>query len=245
MDNINTAEKCGKGMKWLVVVLIIILIAGGIVSYLYYSSQSKVINLLQLNALQMQRLEEFGRLSAQVSEFNNRFGQRFGKIRTLESIPVIISDIEKIQAAEGIPDELDSLIIDFKVTTEKVQYLGDQIEDIEHQLGTPHIVKANETHSAIVLDYLTKEAGLSKAEAEKLMKNTALIWELEPGNHVLNLYWNKIFLTTVTQGEAKRSPLLVQQRIRQTNSQRIEELEMRLNELSPADSVSVPAVNVR
>ena len=238
MSNGETVSKPSRGRTWLVVVLVILLVAAVVVGYLYYASQKKVLNLLQLNALQAQRLEEFGRLSDQVREFNTRFGERFGRIGTIESIEAVIKDIEAIQKQQ-LPSSIDSLISEFKATAEKVDYLGEQMEKLEKSLGKPRMVTARETHSQIVLNYLTVEAGLPKDEAERIMKRTALIWELEPGNYVYNLYWNGVFITTVTQGDAKRSPLIVQQRLRQATANYIEELENRLQQLMPSDTLSV------
>jgi type II secretory pathway pseudopilin PulG len=240
MSNGETVSRRPKGRAWIVVVLIIALVAAGVVGYLYFRSQQKVLNLLQLNALQSQRIDEFGKLSDQVREFNARFGARFGKIHNLESIEVVIKDIEAIQAQQ-LPSSIDTLIAEFKTTAEKVDYLGDQIEKLENSLGKPHMVAKNESHSQIIFNYLMTEAGLSRKDAEQIMKRTALIWELEPGNHVYNIYWNGVFLTTVTQGTAKRSPLIVQKQIRDMTAKYIEELETRLQQLTPPESTGTGA----
>jgi len=239
MSNGETVSRRPKGRSWIVVVLIIALVAAGVVGYLYFRSQQKVLNLLQLNVLQSQRIDEFGRLSDQVREFNARFGARFGRIQTMEGIDVVIKDIEALQAQQ-LPSSIDTLIAEFKAIAEKVDYLGDEIDKLENSLGKPHNVAKNETHSQIILNYLTTEAGLSHKEAEQIMKRTALIWELEPGNHVYNIYWNGVFLTTVTQGTAKRSPLIVQKLIRDMTARHIEELEARLQQLAPSDSLGAP-----
>jgi len=52
-------SKVRGGKTWLVVVLIVVLVGVLALSFLYYSSQKKVVDMLQLNALQAQRLEEF------------------------------------------------------------------------------------------------------------------------------------------------------------------------------------------
>ncbi len=229
-------SKVRGGKTWLVVVLIVVLVGVLALSFLYYSSQKKVVDMLQLNALQAQRLEEFGKLSDEVRMFNSRFGTRFGEIKVLAPADSVLSDISRIQG-QNPPDAIDTLLTDFRSTAEKLAYLGDKIEKLEARLGSPYKVKANDSHAKLALDFLTKEAGLSPAEAQKVLKRTALIWELEPGNYVYNLYWKDIFLTTVTQGEAKRSPLVVQRRLRESTAQYIEELENQLRSLSLQDSL--------
>lgn len=238
MSNGQTRSERSSGMTWLVVVLVVVLAGGLVTTYLFYENQKKVVNLMQVNALQVQRLDEFGKLSEQVEQFNSRFGDRFGRIHIMQGTDVIVSDIDKIQQQE-LPGSIDSLINDFKGTAEKVEYLGEKIEKLEKNLGSPQIVKSSDTHSELVLKYLTEEAGLSKEDAMNLMKHTALIWELEPGNNVYNLYLDGIFLTTVTQGSAKNSPLVNQRRVRDATTSYIAELEATIMELTGGDSLKI------
>ena len=220
-------------MLRIVVILLAILLIG---SYLYYRSQTKVVDLLQINAFQGQRLEEYNRLGEQVRSFNQQFGSRFGKISSIENITQANSDIERLKANGNLPSSVDSLVDDFSATLDHVNYLGDKIEKLEKSLGSPHVVKSSETHADICIDYLTHEAGLPTDEAKKILKRTALIWELEPGNQVYNLYYDGVFLTTVTQGTAKSSPLVTQRRAHDAIQKRFSDLEARLKAKESPDS---------
>lgn len=224
------------GKKWIVVVLISTLVVVLVLGFLYFNSQRKIVDMLQLNAMQAQRIEEFGKLSDEVRMFNGRFGARFGEIKMLAPMDSVLQDLKQIED-QNPPDAIDTLLTEFRVTAEKLAYLGDKIEKLEARLGSPYKVKSNDSHAKLAMNFLTKEAGLTPAEAQKVLKRTALIWELEPGNYVYNLYWKDIFLTTVTQGDAKRSPLVVQRRLRESTAQYIEELENQLKSLTELDSV--------
>ncbi len=225
--------------SWLLRIAIVLLLIVLIGSYLYYRSQSKVVNLLQMNALQGQRIEEYNRLAEQVRGFNQQFGARYGKISTIENIGAANSDLDKIKAEPNLPSSVDSLITDFGATLDHVNYLGDKIAKLEKSLGAPHKVKSNENHADIAMDYLTHEAGLPPDEAKRILKRTALIWELEPGNAVYNLYYDGVFLTTVTQGTAKSSPLVTQRRAHEATARKFADLEAQLNKArTPQDSTS-------
>jgi len=232
----------GSWINRVVILLLIILIVGG---FLYYRNQRKVVDLLQLSALQSQRIEEYNKLGDQVRTFNSQFGARFGKISTIENITEANSDIQQILDNPKIPSGVDSLMNDFQATLDHVNYLGEKIERIENSIGHPHYVRSNENHSNIAMNYLTKEAGLPPDEAKRILKRTALIWELEPGNAVYNLYYDGVFLTTVTQGTAKSSPLVAQRRVREASSKRIASLEEQLRqreamEQTGSDTLKIP-----
>lgn len=220
-------------LRTAVILLVLVLVAG----FLYYRSQRKVVDLLQINALQGQRIEEYNRLGEQVRSFNSQFGARFGKISTIENITQANSDIQRIRDEGKLPSGVDSLMDDFQNTLDHVNYLGDKIERLEKSLGSPHTVKSNETHADIALGYLINEAGLPKDEAKRILKRTALIWDLEPGNAVYNLYYDGVFLTTVTQGSAKSSPLVTQKRARDAMNRKYADLEAQLKTYQASDTV--------
>jgi LysM repeat protein len=213
--------------RWLIAA-VVALVAVVVVGFLFFHSQRQVMNLLQINALQTQRLDDFGRLADQVRGFNARFGARFGRIHTIENLSALQQDIQTIQQQPNLPGAVDSLMDEFKENADKLDYLGDKIERLEKSLGSPWVVKAGDSHADIAMKFLTTVAELSPAEAKKVLKRTALIWELEPGNRVYNLYYDGVFLTTVTQGDAKQSPLSLQQRMHEATTRRIEDLEARL-----------------
>ena len=141
--------------------------------------------------------------------------------------PAVLEDL-------GLTAAVESYLKEFgRCHSLRVDLLGDRMEELENAVGNPHVVGRGETHSEIVMNYLTTTAGLARDEADRVMKRTALIWELEPGNRVYNLYWKGVFLTTVTQGDAKRSPLVVQQHVRKATTDRIMALESMLGLTAP------------
>jgi LysM repeat protein len=226
-----------SGSKRTLILIVILLLVALTATILYFKRQSEVVRLLQVNALQNQRLDDFNNLAEKVKTFNSQFGARFGRIHTIENLSAMQSDIEKIKQNGNVPGPVDSLIDDFQNTLDNVNYLGDKIEKIEKSLGSPHVVKSNENHASIALDYLTTVAELPPDEAKKILKRTALIWELEPGNEVYNLYYDGIFLTTVSQGSAKTPPLIAQRRARDAVNRRISDLETQLKAVTtPADT---------
>jgi len=232
----GTAASRSESGGWInrvVILLLVIVIVGG---FLYFRSQRKVVDLLQLSAMQNQRIEEYNRLGDQVRAFNSQFGAKFGKISTIENITQANSDIQEILDNPKAPSGVDSLMEDFQTTLDHVNYLGEKISKLENSIGHPHYVKSNENHANIALNYLTGEIGLPTDEAKRILKRTALIWELEPGNAVYNVYYDGVFLTTVTQGTAKSSPLVAQRRVREASSKRIAVLEEQLRQREALDT---------
>ena len=87
-----------------------------------------------------------------------------------------------------------------------VNSLREKIDSIENSLKNPHKVKRGDSHWKISYNYLTKQAGLEKEKASDLLRRTALVDNIIPGFFTFNLYYDDVFLATLTQGEAKISP---------------------------------------
>ncbi|MFQ5640563.1 MAG: hypothetical protein ACE5IR_21490, partial [bacterium] len=81
-----------------------------------------------------------------------------------------------------------------------------QIEEIESSLENPHSVEKGDTHWSVCYEYLTEQKGLSNEKASNLLSRTSLVEQIVPGFYIFNLYYNSVFLTTITQGEASISP---------------------------------------
>jgi chromosome segregation ATPase len=105
-----------------------------------------------------------------------------------------------------------------------------QLKEYQAYLGAPTQVKRGDSHSQLALDYLTKQAGLAQPQAEAVLRQTALAWDLEPGNQVYSLYRDGLLLTTVTQGTAARPPLLAQSAQRRALQAKAQGLEAQLRE---------------
>ena len=221
--------RSGAKVQLIIVMSAAFIIAALVVfGYLYYSGHRKVVGLMQMNLLQSERLDKVGELTGQLRRFNSRYGRKYGRINTIDGTGAILNDINEIQENENLPNDIDSLIMAFENSAENIQDMERKINRIENSLGSPHVVQRGDSHADIVMDFLTREEGLTPAEAKKVMKRTALIWELTPGNYVYNIYYDGIYLTTVTQGTAPGSPLLNQQRVRERTQARIDSLEVEL-----------------
>jgi hypothetical protein len=98
----------------------------------------------------------------------------------------------------------------------KINVMLDNIEDlrkemarIEGSLSNPIKVQKGETHRSICQHYLKDEMKLDDKQVKSILNRTALFPNLLPKFYVYNLYKDGVFLTTVTQGEAKLSPMTV------------------------------------
>lgn len=217
----DTTEQVKRSNPW-PVIIIVALVVLLIVTFIMFKQQRKVVSLMQLNAVQAQRIEEFDRLGQEVRRFNQKYGAKYGKITTLENLDSLRSDLKALQQSGRLPSDVDSLINDFVSTAAKIEYLSQKIDQLEESIGSPYVVQSGDTHAKIAEDYLVNKAGLSREEAKKVLMRTALVWELEKGNYVYNLYYDGVFLTTVTQGTAKRSPLLLQRQMREAQRRQME-----------------------
>lgn len=98
-----------------------------------------------------------------------------------------------------------------KITSilDNIEELRTEMARIESSLSNPIKVQRGDTHKAIVQKYLKDEAKLDDKQIKSIMNRTALFSSLIPNFYVYNLYKDGVFLTTVTQGEAKLSPMTV------------------------------------
>ncbi|MGE5621040.1 MAG: hypothetical protein ACM3U0_00570 [archaeon] len=95
------------------------------------------------------------------------------------------------------------------VMLDNVQELRKEMTRIESSLSNPIKVQRGETHQAIVKRYLKDEIKLDDKQIKSILNRTALFNSLIPNFYVYNLYKDGVFLTTVTQGEAKLTPMTV------------------------------------
>jgi hypothetical protein len=82
----------------------------------------------------------------------------------------------------------------------------DDLKESESQLPEPHIVEKGENHFLICLDYLEKEHGLAKEDAQKLIDKNKLSESIVPGFKVWNMYNGREFATFITRGNSSTSP---------------------------------------
>ncbi|MCU7511499.1 MAG: hypothetical protein ACM3UR_05850 [Bacteroidota bacterium] len=96
-----------------------------------------------------------------------------------------------------------------KLMKDDVQEMRKEMARIESSLSNPIKVQKGETHRTIVQRYLKDEMKLDDKQIKSIVSRTALFNSLVPNFYVYNLYKDGVFLTTVTQGEAKVSPMTV------------------------------------
>jgi Skp family chaperone for outer membrane proteins len=190
------------------------------------SSSRKAIDAhLQTILLQTQQVDALDQLAVRVDRFNREFGASLGRLQMNESLE---KNVAELKARVHLPDEAKKTLAEFEQSLAAVQEMSAKMKEFERYLGAPAAIKRGDSHSAIARAYLLNEAKLTPQEADKVMRRTALDWELEPGNLVFNLYHEGTLLTTVTQGTAKHAPLMVQWMRRQAAANRVAELEEKL-----------------
>jgi hypothetical protein len=184
--------------------------------------------------LQTQQVEALDRLADRVDKFNRELGASVGRVRINENLE---TNIEALEQKTHLPEDAKKTLDELEQSAAAVKEMAAKMKEYERYLGAPTVVKGGDSHSQIARRYLLEEAKLSQQEADGVLKRTALAWELEPGNQVFNLYHEGLLLSTVTQGTARRAPLLVQWAQRQAAAAKVQELEekVRLLETKVAD----------
>jgi hypothetical protein len=178
--------------------------------------------------LQTQQIEALDQLAVRVARFNKEFGAEVGLVRVDEGLDSNVADLEKKATA---PDQAKKTLAELEETLNAIKGMTAKLRQYERFLGQPVAVKAGDSHAAIARKYLMDEAKLSPREAEAVLRKTALAWELDPGNQVFNLFHDGLLFSTVTQGNARRPPLLAQLSQRQATAARVQELEEKVRAL--------------
>jgi hypothetical protein len=178
--------------------------------------------------VQNQQIEALDQLAVRVAKFNKEFGAEVGLVRLDDSLNSNVGDLEKKATA---PDQAKKTLAELEETITAIRGMTTKLKEYERFLGQPVAVKRGDSHAAIARRYLVDEAKLSPKEADAVLRKTALAWELDPGNQVFNLYHDGLLFTTVTQGAARRPPLLAQLSQRQASAARVQELEEKIHAL--------------
>lgn len=186
---------------------------------------------LQTIQLQTRQVEALDTLATRIDRFNREFGASLGHITVEPSGDLNLHDLKQ---AGHLPDDAQKTLADFEKSAAEIQAMTTELKELERFLGAPATVKRGDTHAELAKAYLVDEAKLSPQQADEVLRKTALTWELEPGNHVFNLYREGMLLSSVTQGTAKRSPLAVQWAQRRALEARLHELEAKLAATTPS-----------
>jgi len=149
-------------------------------------------------------------LMESVRKFNQKYPQM--QLDSLAQTAYGLSADEAKVLGERVAQEKDistkGLLSEIVSLNAQVQDMKKQMDEMSKQLAPPHVVTRGESHYQICLDYLTNEAGFSLDSARATLEKVAQFDELMPGFFVWHFLDKKsgLYLTTVTQGEAKISP---------------------------------------
>ncbi len=121
-----------------------------------------------------------------------------------------LSDAQVTMLRERMDQEHDEAAIAMlehalDLSDEIVEECSD-LRDLAHNLPDPHVVRPGETHYGLCLNFLQKQHGLSRAQADSIIDRVALTSDLVEGFNVWLLYSDGFFGTFVTQGNATISP---------------------------------------
>lgn len=183
---------------------------------------------LQTIALQTQQVEALDSLARRVEKFNREFGASVGRLQVDENLEASLRGLA--QKAQ-VPEEARKTLEEFEAAAAEIAQMTATMKEFERYLGAPATVKRGESHAQIARAYLVEQAALPPQEADAVLRRTALAWDVEPGNLVFNLYRDGVLLSTVTQGTARRSPLLAQWAKRRASTARLQELEEKVRGL--------------
>jgi hypothetical protein len=216
-----------------IVGLLILAIAYIVVLQSRYSSlQTESARTIQAHVqtilLQTQQIEALDHLATRVEKFNHEFGATVGRLQLNDNLQ---ANVKELAQKDNLSDAAKKTLEEFEQNIVAIQEMAAKIKEFEHYLGSPTTVKSGDNHVALARHYLLEDAKLSQPEADAVIKRTALAWELEPGNQVFNFYHEGVLLSTVTQGTAKRAPLMVQWSKRQAMAAKVQELEGKVQEL--------------
>lgn len=183
---------------------------------------------LKALALQSEQVEALDALARRVERFNREFGSSVGRLQVDENLE---ANLRALAQGAPAPEEARRALEEFEASAAEIAQMAATMKEFERYLGAPVTVKRGESHAQLARAYLLEQAALTPAEADAVLRRTALAWDLEPGNLVFNLYRDGVLLSTVTQGTARRSPLLAQWAKRRAGAARLQELEDKVRQL--------------
>lgn len=191
---------------------------------------------LETIALANQQVAALDELATAVDGFNRQFGGEVGHVE----LNNLEGSIQNLRKQGHLPEDAKRSLDEFRKTAAGIAEMAAKMKEFEQYLGAPVIARKGESHADLARRYLLEQTGLPPREAEEVLRRTALDWEIEPGNQVFNLYHNGILLTSVTQGSARRAPVMVQWARRRAVQKKREALEARVAELEAQLAANQP-----
>ena len=156
-----------------------------------------------------QEQAEFLELSAALEE---RYGKKLDGVRLTDGQASLLKTMLSAEMDVTLQGLLQALID----TRDDIGKLESDIDDLKSQLPTPDVVGRGDAHLSLATDYLMKNHGLDKKEADRLARRSLLTDNLAPGMEVWHFYTDGVYATTVTQGTAKVSPYFLNVRAMRT-----------------------------
>jgi regulator of replication initiation timing len=139
------------------------------------------------------------------AEFERRYGRRLDGVSLSDDQAGLLRTMLANEQDVTLKGLLQSLLDTEKNTRD----LERQIAELKAQLPAPSVVSRGDSHLGLAADWLAKNHGLEKAEAEKLARRSLLTENLAPGMEVWHFYADGVYASSVTQGTAKVSPYLL------------------------------------
>ncbi|MEE2829108.1 MAG: hypothetical protein VX498_07965 [Myxococcota bacterium] len=146
---------------------------------------------------------------AKFVELNKAFEERTGRKLTGVQLTDRQAEILQTMLAKEEDISLKGLLQQILDTKDHIEDLDAQIEDLKSELPTPDVVQRGDTHLGLASDYLMKNHGLSKEDAQRLARRSLLTNNMAPGMEVWHFYADGVYGTTVTQGTARVSPFFL------------------------------------
>jgi hypothetical protein len=157
---------------------------------------------------------------AQFLELAAAFEERTG--RKLDGVQLSAGQADLLQTMLSDEEDISlrGLLQQIIDTRTHINELEDEIDLVKSELPTPTMVERGDTHLGLAADYLMKNHGLTKKEADELAARSLLTNNLAPGMEVWHFYADGVYGTTVTQGTARVSPFFLN--VRETRTLRSE-----------------------
>lgn len=194
----------------------------------YRVGERQIVAFHQVALLHDEEIRAYAELGSLVERFNAEFSGNYEAISIQSDLDQMELRLASIRRSRPVDLGVKEIMEDFGNRVQAIRQLQAQMRRLSGQINEPWVVKSGDAHSEIAWSFLRDEIGVSDAEARRIIERTGLIWDLEPGNYIYNVYVNGIYLTTVTQGEAQISPQQAAARTRLSLNQRIKKLQQRL-----------------
>lgn len=138
---------------------------------------------------------------------------------------------EPEQQIQGLKAQISDLEAQLTEKEETINQLEEEKAELEKQIPEPYVVQRGDSHWELGLNFLTTEKNLPEVEAKRILANAHLLHPIYIGYKVWHYFYDGIYGTFVTQGEADVSPGAVQRIKKKEIKEEKAKLEKRIAEL--------------